>query len=169
MNMPLLKTILALGALCCTNLFSAHAGWSVGDTLPDLTAQQLVGKLPDSFKGKVVLVDFWASWCLPCAESFPVLEELHKKYSDQGLVILAVSTDEKRANMDKFLKKHVVTFSVVQDGAQKLVAQADANTMPRSFLVGRDGKIRFIHDGFRTHETKAQYIAEIESLLKEKP
>ena len=116
-----------------------------------------------------MLVDFWASWCLPCAESFPVMEELYKKYSDQGLVILAVSTDEKRANMDKFLKKHIATFSVVHDGAQKLVAQADANTMPRSFLVGRDGKVRFIHDGFRAHETKAQYIAEIESLLKEKP
>lgn len=169
MNMPLSKKIIALGALCCTALFSAHAGWKIGDAIPDLAAQQLEGKLPDSFKGKVVLVDFWASWCAPCAESFPVMEALHKRYQNQGLVILAVSTDEKRANLDKFLKKHAVTFAVVRDASQKLVAQADVVTMPMSFLVDRDGKVRFIHDGFRSSETKTKYIAEIESLLKDKP
>jgi len=166
MNTPLIKNVIAFGALSCAVIFSAHAGWKVGDPLPNLRAQQLEGELPDSVKGKVVLVDFWASWCGPCAESFPVMEELHKRYQDQGLVILAINTDEKRANMEKFLKKHSTSFIVVRDAAQKLVSQADAVTMPMSFLVDREGKVRFVHDGFRGNETKKKYITEIESLLK---
>ena len=169
MNMPLLKYLIALFALCCVPTFSAQAGWKVGDALPDLSQQQLEGDLPGSLKGKVILVDFWASWCGPCAESFPVMEELHKRYGEQGLVVLAVNADEKRANMEKFLKKRAVTFAIVRDAAQKLVAQADVTTMPMSFLVDRDGKIAFVHDGYRGGETKKKYISEIESLLKGQP
>jgi peroxiredoxin len=169
MNTLLLKKCSALLALGFVTLASAHAGWKVGDALPDLTTQNLEGKLPDSLKGKVVLVDFWASWCVPCAESFPVMEKLHQSYKDQGLVIIAVSTDEKSNDMQKFLKKHPATFAVVRDAAQKLVGLADASTMPTSFLIGRDGKIRHIHAGYRANETPKQYTAEIEALLKEKP
>jgi len=169
MNTLLLKKGSALLALSFITLASAHAGWKVSDALPDLGAQNLEGKLPDSLKGKVVLVDFWASWCVPCAESFPVMEKLHQSYKDQGLVIIAVSTDEKSNDMQKFLKKHPAAFVVVRDAAQKLVGLADASTMPTSFLIGRDGKIRHIHAGYRAKETPKQYTAEIEALLKEKP
>ena len=159
----------ALVGVLTLSLVVAQAGWKVGDVLPDLAAQKLEGKLPDSLKGKVVLVDFWASWCVPCAESFPALEELHQRYKDRGLVILAVSTDEERAKMEKFLKKHPVTFAVVRDAGQKLVAQADVSTMPTSFLVDAEGKVRFIHAGFHGEKTRKQYAEEIESLLKTKP
>jgi thiol-disulfide isomerase/thioredoxin len=169
MNTLLLKKLFALFALLLLIQASALAGWKIGDALPDLGAQGLEGKLPDSLKDKVVLVDFWASWCVPCAESFPVMEKLHQSYKDQGLVIIAVNTDEKPASMQKFLKKHAVTFTVVRDAAQKLVGLADAPTMPTSFLIGRDGKIRHIHAGYRASETPKQYTAEIEELLKEKP
>ena len=173
MNTPHLRNKLlkrvALVAVLCVLALVASAGWKANDALPDLTAQGLEGKLPDGTKGKVVLLDFWASWCQPCAESFPVLEELHKKYAGEGLVIIAVSADEKKADMEKFLKKRPVTFCVVRDAAQKLVAQADVNTMPTSFLIDRAGKVRFLHDGFHGAETKKKYVAEIETLLKEKP
>lgn len=159
----------ALVGVLTLSLVVAQAGWKVGDALPDLAAQKLEGKLPDSLKGKVVLVDFWASWCVPCAESFPALEELHQRYKDRGLVILAVNTDEERAKMEKFLKKHPVTFAVVRDAGQKLVAQADVSTMPTSFLVDAEGKVRFIHAGFHGAKTRKQYAEEIESLLKTKP
>ena len=66
----------------------ARAALNVGDMLPDLAGFKLEGKLPASLKGKVVILDFWASWCVPCAESFPVMEELQNQFKDRGLVIM---------------------------------------------------------------------------------
>ena len=141
----------------------------VGDSLPDLTSFKLEGKLPDSLRGKVVLVDFWASWCLPCAESFPVMNELHKEYGDRGLVIIAVSVDEKQKEMEFFIKKRPASFTVVRDAEHKLVGAFNPPTMPTSFLVDAKGKVRFLHKGFRAKETSKEYRTEIETLLKEKP
>ena len=112
--------IIAVAAMLAGTLLTANAALKVGDTLPDLATFKLEGKLPDALKGKVVIVDFWASWCLPCAESFPVLDELQKKYGDK-LVVIGVNVDEKAANMEKFLKKHAVSFTLVRDAGQKLV------------------------------------------------
>jgi thiol-disulfide isomerase/thioredoxin len=168
MNTLLLRKLITITAMLASSL-TVQAGWKVGDAFPDLTAQSLEGKLPGSLKGKVVLVDFWASWCVPCAESFPVMEKMHQSYKDQGLVVIAVNTDEKRTAMEKFLKKRAISFTVVRDAAQKLVALADAPTMPTSYLIGRDGKVRFVHTGFQSADTPKKYTAEIESLLKEKP
>jgi len=155
--------LLALGAGLC---FSALASLKPGDALPDLTQLKLEGKLPDSLKGKVVLLDFWASWCEPCKASFPVMEDLQKRFGSRGVVVIAVNVDEKAADMQEFLKKNAATFTVVRDAAQKLVAQAGINTMPSSFLIDQEGKVRFVHTGFRGDETKKKYEQEIESLLK---
>ena len=164
MNTSLLKK-LAVATLFAGAFFTAHAALKVGDTLPDLASFQLDGKLPDALKGKVVIVDFWASWCVPCAKSFPVLDELQKKYGDK-LVVLAVNVDEKAANMEKFLAKHTVSFTVVRDAKQKLVAVAEPQTMPTSFILDGEGKVRFLHSGFHGEDTRKEYISEIESLLK---
>lgn len=138
-----------------------------GDTLPALDSFKLEGKLPAKLKGQVVLLDFWASWCGPCKSSFPAMEALHKRYGGQGLTIVAVSVDEKREDMERFLKTANVSFTTVRDAAQKLVAAADVATMPTSFLVDRAGKIRFVHNGFHDAETVKKYQEEITLLLKE--
>jgi thiol-disulfide isomerase/thioredoxin len=145
---------------------SLAAGVKAGDSFPDLAGFKLEGKLPEGTKGKVVLVDFWASWCEPCKQSFPVMEELHKRYADRGLVIIAINVDENRPDMEAFLKKNVATFAVLRDANQKLVEKAGIATMPSSFLLDRDGKVRFTHTGFRGAETKKKYEEEIETLLK---
>ena len=163
MNTSLLKKQI-LAALLGGILFSANAALKVGDTLPDLAGFKLEGNLPESLKGKVVIVDFWASWCLPCAKSFPVLDELQKKYGDK-VVVLAVNVDEKAANMEKFLKKIPVSFAVARDGGQKLVSVVEPQTMPTSFIVDANGQVRFLHNGFRGEETRKEYLSEIESLL----
>ncbi len=164
MNTSLLKK-LAVATLLAGTFFTAQAALKVGDTLPDLASFQLDGKLPDTLKGKVVIVDFWASWCVPCAKSFPVLDELQKKYGNR-LVVLAVNIDEKAANMEKFLAKHAVSFTVVRDAQQKLVAVVEPQTMPTSFILDGEGKVRFLHSGFHGEDTRKEYISEIESLLK---
>ncbi len=164
MNTSLLKK-LTVAALLAGTFFTAQAALKIGDTLPDLASFKLEGNLPASLKGKVVLLDFWASWCLPCAESFPVMDELQKKYGDR-LVIIAVNVDEKAANMKKFLEKHPVSFTTVRDASQKLVAAAEPATMPTSFILDGDGKVRFLHTGFHGKDTRKEYIIEIGSLLK---
>jgi thiol-disulfide isomerase/thioredoxin len=165
MNTSLLRQITLAVALAAM-IFSAEAALKVGDNLPDLAGFKLEGKLPDTLKGKIVVVDFWASWCLPCAESFPVMEELQKKYGDR-VVILAVNVDEQAAKMEKFLTKHPVTFTVVRDASQKLVAVVEPETMPTSFILDGQGKVRFLHKGFHGEATRQQYLSEIESLLKQ--
>jgi thiol-disulfide isomerase/thioredoxin len=123
--------------------------------------------LPDSLKDKVVMIDFWASWCGPCKESFPTMNELSKKYSSQGLLIIAINVDERRADMETFLKNHPPSFLVVRDAAQALVDKTGINSMPSSFLLDRGGKVRFVHSGFHGDKTRKQYADEIESLLAE--
>jgi len=145
----------------------AQAGQlKVGDAFPDLAKFQFEGKLPGDLKGKLVLVDFWASWCGPCKASFPAMEELQQKYGAKGLVILAVNLDDKQSEMEDFLKKHPVTFPVVRDAAKKLVAAACIASMPTSFLLDGEGKVRAVHNGFHGEGTKKQYVSEIEGLLK---
>jgi thiol-disulfide isomerase/thioredoxin len=123
--------------------------------------------LPETLKGKVVLLDFWASWCEPCKLSFPVMEELRKRHAAEGLMIVAVSVDEHRADMQAFLKKQPASFTVLRDARQKLVEKVSVETMPASFLIDRQGKVRFVHAGFRGDETKKKYEREIELLLKQ--
>jgi cytochrome c biogenesis protein CcmG/thiol:disulfide interchange protein DsbE len=157
----------ALAGMAATLNFNLQAaGFKAGDDLPDLATLKLEGTLPNDLKGKVVLLDFWASWCEPCKASFPAMAELQKKYGAQGLVVVAVNVDEKRADMESFLKQNAASFAVVRDAAQQLVAQAGIATMPSSFLIDQAGKVRFVHAGFRGEESRKKYQQEIESLLK---
>jgi thiol-disulfide isomerase/thioredoxin len=159
---------LALGAGISIPPASAAPASAVkaGDKFPDLGSFKLDGKLPDTTKAKVVMVDFWASWCAPCQESFPVMEELRKRYAERGLVVIGVCVDEDRSDMEDFLKHNKVAFAVVRDASQKLVQHVGVETMPTSFLIDREGKVRFTHTGYRGPATKKQYEAEIEELLK---
>jgi thiol-disulfide isomerase/thioredoxin len=155
-------------ALSLASLSCLAAGLKVGDSLPDLGAYGLEGKLPGNLKGQVVMLDFWASWCAPCKQSFPVMDKLYKDNSGRGLAIVAVSVDERSSDMEKFLKKNPVSFFAVRDAGHKLVKEADVSTMPTSFLIDRSGKVRFVHSGFQGKTTAKQYQQEIEQLLNEK-
>ena len=159
---------LALGAGISIQPSGAAPAGTVkaGDKFPDLGSFKLDGKLPDTTKAKVVLVDFWASWCEPCKESFPVMEELRKRYAERGLVVIGVCVDENRSDMEDFLKHNAVGFAVVRDASQKLVERVGIATMPTSFLIDSEGKVRFMHTGYRGSATKKKYEAEIEELLK---
>ena len=163
-NKSVLATALALGVIAATTL-AADKGIKVGDSFPDLTGFALEGKLPKELKGKVVLVDFWASWCGPCKDSFPVMEELQTRFGAKGLVVLAVNLDDEAKTMNDFLKKHPVAFTVVRDARKQLVGSVNIKSVPTSFLLTADGKVASVHQGFHGQETRAQYLREIEELI----
>ena len=122
--------------------------------------------LLDSLHGKVVLVDFWASWCGPCLQSFPWMNDLHARHGGDGLVIVAVNVDQDRALADAFLKKIPPQFRVEYDAAGSLAQQFGVEAMPTSFLIDRVGRVRVRHAGFREkhREDREQQIVQ---LLKE--
>ena len=106
------------------------------------------------FKGKVVYVDFWASWCAPCAQSFPFLNKLHHDLKDQGLQIVGINLDEVPEDAQAFLAKFPPDFAVASDANQQCAKDFDVKAMPSSYLVDRDGVVRYVHYGFRPEEAK---------------
>jgi cytochrome c biogenesis protein CcmG/thiol:disulfide interchange protein DsbE len=159
------KLGVTFAALALIGSLGVAATLKEGDAFPDLAQYELEGKLPD-LRGKVVLVDFFASWCGPCNESFPVMEELHKKFAGRGLIVVAINLDKNKEDMADFLKLHPASFVIVRDASNKLVRQIKIPTMPSSFLIDQNGKVHAFHRGFRGEETRRKYNEEIEALLK---
>lgn len=137
---------------------------AVGGQLPNLNSLLPAADLPNT-SGKVVLVDFWASWCAPCKASFATLSRLHAKYASRGLVIIGIGVDDEEADFRKFAAKHNAAFSLAHDARHQAAERFNPTTMPTSYLVDRSGKIRHVHQGFKGARTEAEYIAEIEQLL----
>ena len=137
-----------------------------GRPAPDLRLPAADGTLValSALRGKVVLVDFWASWCAPCRKSFPALHELSEEFRARGLEVVAVNLDQQRKDADTFLVGRPRAFSVVFDQSGKSAEAFDVQGMPASFLIGRDGTIRFAHMGF-TDKVLEDYRREITQLL----
>ncbi len=145
----------------------ARADIHVGDSFPPLASAGLVGKPLPPTSGKVVLVDFFASWCAPCKASFPAYGRLNSEFAAKGLVIVAVSVDQVAADYDAFVKGLAPVFFVALDRDQRLVREAGVPTMPTSYLVDRAGRVRYIHPGFRGAETERALRTEIAGLVSE--
>ena len=152
-------------ALMATIPLGWAAGLQPGDTLPDLKSLQLEGTVPD-LSGKVVHLDFWASWCVPCRKSFPVLENLHKTYGSKGYVLIGVSMDERQSDMDRFLKKNPVSFATVRDAQEKLASKVRPPGMPTSYFFGPEGRLDSVHPKYEGEATRKKYVEIIERLLK---
>ena len=135
---------------------------------PDVAFQTADGptiRLAD-FKGKVVLVDFWASWCAPCKTSFPALDALYREYEPRGLQVLAVNIDERRRDADAFLADRPHHLLVLFDPKGASPLAFGVKGMPSSFLIDKSGTIRFTHMGY-SGNVDASYRQEITQLLAE--
>ncbi len=121
----------------------------------------------EAYRGRVVYVDFWASWCGPCRQSFPWMKAMHERHGNDGLVIVAVNVDAEKARADAFLRDFAPAFRVAYDSDGVLAREFKVQSMPSSYLIGRDGRARYLHRGF--HDAKReQYEKEIRELLAEK-
>lgn len=121
-----------------------------------------------SLRGKVVVIDFWASWCEPCRHSFPWLNAMQAKYADRGLVIIGVNVDRERAAAERFLREVPATFRIVYDPGGALAAHYDVPGMPSSYVIGPNGDIVGRHIGFR-NALRAERETELRTLLEVKP
>jgi cytochrome c biogenesis protein CcmG/thiol:disulfide interchange protein DsbE len=117
-----------------------------------------------AYKGKVVYLDFWASWCVPCRLSFPWMNQVQQVYASKGVVVIAVNVDRDRAQADEFLGQMPHNFRIVYDPSGKIAGQFNFKDMPTSVLIGRDGKQHFVHSGFFPAQ-EGEYTAHLESLI----
>ena len=117
-------------------------------------------------EGKVLLVDFWASWCTPCRKSFPWLNAMQQRHGGDGLLVLAVNEDNERSDAQRFLQQVPAEFAVLYDQAGALAQQYQLMGMPSSFLIDKKGQIRYRHIGFKQADI-AGYETQIRQLLAE--
>ena len=143
---------------------------AVGDAAPDC-ALSPIGESQNSdlsqYKGKVLYVDFWASWCGPCAKSFPFLNEMHNQLKDRGLQIVGVNLDENVDDAKAFLTKYPASFTVVADVSKQCAKDFDVKAMPSSYIIDRKGIVHHVHLGFRSGEAKELRVL-VEKLLSDK-
>jgi cytochrome c biogenesis protein CcmG/thiol:disulfide interchange protein DsbE len=140
---------------------------AVAEPAPDFTIPHSTGTTTlKELRGRVVYLDFWASWCTPCLRSFPWMNEMKAKYADRGLEIISVNLDQERVLAETFLQQVPASFTVVYDPAGELATRYGLKGMPTSFLIDRQGKLRYHHIGFLVKKQKV-YEAEIEQLLQE--
>ncbi|MGO9934421.1 MAG: TlpA family protein disulfide reductase [Steroidobacteraceae bacterium] len=118
-------------------------------------------------RGRVVYLDFWASWCGPCKQSFPWMQTLEDKYESQGFTIVAVNLDAHKSDAEKFLHQFKPTFDVRFDPQGELALLYKVQAMPSSVLIDRHGVLRFNHIGFRPID-ESVYEAQVRELLAEK-
>ena len=144
-----------LGVLLLGSSASALAV-TVGEAAPPLTAQDQLGDWHrlEQLRGKVVYVDFWASWCTPCRKSMPMLDRLQQRWPEE-LVVLGVNVDATRADALNFLKATPVKFPIVFDPQGHWAEQFAVPGMPAGFLIDRTGVVRHVHVGYRASELPA--------------
>ena len=133
---------------------------------PSFSTESIDGKRIslDDLSGKVVLVDFWATWCEPCKKSFPKYQELYVKYKASGLEIAAVSVDDEKGGIPAFAKSHGAKFPVGWDNGKKIADQYKPENMPTAYVIDKNGVVKFVHKGYHDGEEK-ELEKEIKSLL----
>jgi peroxiredoxin len=170
MNSLLLKRILKftlLMSLLITHGLSPAAGQD-STPAPDFTLKSRSGeniKLSE-LRGNVVMVNFWASWCGPCRQEMPLLQQLYERYQGMGFTLLGINVDEQPAAAQKMLKEIPVNFPILYDSSNKVSKQYQVKAMPSTFMVDRDGNIRYLHKGYKAGY-EDDYQQQIRALLKE--
>jgi peroxiredoxin len=160
-----LAGVVAVG-VCLPVLAAAGDAVEVGEPAPNFALKTLGGEnlRLSEYRGRVVLVNFWASWCGPCREQLPALQELHDRYERAGLKVLAVNVEEDRG--EAVAAAGGYTFPVLLDAEHRVSRRYDIGSMPVTLLIDRDGVLRYAHRGKRGSDNR-DYREELRGLLRE--
>ena len=160
------RHLIALAMFAAAGAASAKAAPNA--QAPDFTLRQIDGpnlRLGEQ-RGRVVLVNFWATWCGPCRVELPHLSRLHDKYRSSGLLLLGVNIDEDPTVAKALVSKMGLTFPVLLDSKKEVVGNYDLNAMPATVLIDRDGRVRHLHRGYK-EGVEVLYEQQVRALLKE--
>jgi peroxiredoxin len=163
------STVMVLLVAMCLVLGTSWAGAAVAPTAmaPDFTLHTLSGpnlRLQEQ-RGRVVMVNFWATWCSPCRQEMPQLNRLYEKYRASGFVLLGVNVDEDTRHAADVATKLGLKFPVLLDTDKAVSRAYDLNTMPSTVLIDRDGRVRYLHRGYLVGDEEL-YDKQIRDLLK---
>lgn len=153
-----------MGVLASFSVVAASDGKvAPGFSLPDASGSEVA---LSNYSGQVVLINFWASWCGPCRQEMPLLDELHQRYAPLGFTMLGVNVEEDSALADSFLKGMPVTFPILYDRKNTVSKLYDVIAMPSTVIVDRKGQVRYIHHGFEAGN-EHDYQDQIRALIRE--
>ncbi len=155
----------ALAALVLTGIVQAA---DAGGPAPAFTLAALTGQTAalSQYKGQVVMVNFWATWCGPCQQEMPLLDQMYKKYKMAGFTLIGVSVDKDPAPVKDLMARKPVSFPVLLDPANQVSKAYHVDEMPSSVIIDRKGEIRYIHRGYKPGDEN-EYQDRIRQLIKE--
>src|SRR5262245_11370008 len=159
----LLRALALAGALAVSSMVGASASLAPSFTLPSRAGDNVS---LDQLKGQVVMLNFWASWCGPCRQEMPLLDQMHKRYSALGFTLVGVNVEANTADAERWLKDTPVSFPVLFDRESKVSKMYDVNAMPSTVFIDRKGNIRYRHRGYKPGD-EGEYLNQIRALLKE--
>jgi peroxiredoxin len=162
-GMLLILAIVVAVAACTGPGSTVSRGIAEGNRARNFTLEAIDGGQVslDDYKGSVVLLNFWATWCPPCEAEIPALEAAYRAHKDEGLVILGIDVEESRAMVQPFVKDLEMTYPVLLDGNGKLVQEYRARGLPMSILLDRDGTIRVRHIGYLSAGQLETYLKDL--------
>jgi thiol-disulfide isomerase/thioredoxin len=149
-------------------ILASAAGAAVDPPAPDFNLPARGGSTIDlaQYKGQVVMINFWASWCVPCRQEMPLLDSIYKKYKPLGFTLLSVNVEPEQKDAESFLKQTPVTFPVVFDAKSKVSGLYNVQGMPTTVFIDRKGKVRLMHVSYKAGDENL-YMDQIRSLLRE--
>lgn len=149
--------------------FAVHASTvKPSEEAPDFTLKTLEGSnlRLEEYRGQVLLINFWASWCGPCRQEMPILDRLHQRYEDTGFAVWGVNVEGETAPAQKIVDKTNVTFPVLIDEGQLVSQLYELEAMPSTVVVDRDGVVRYVHRGYKPGD-EAKYVEVVKKLIRE--
>jgi peroxiredoxin len=121
-----------------------------------------------SLRGQVVMINFWASWCGPCRQEFPALDQIYRKYKPMGFTLVGINVESEKTDAERFLGQQSVSFPILFDPDNQVSGQYGVRAMPTTVLVDRQGRLRWVHMAFKPGD-EAKYVEQVRAALREQP
>lgn len=166
---PLPRQLLSLGLAACLLATAAASAAPLQGPAPDFTLKSAGGenlKLSE-FRGQVVLLNFWASWCGPCRQEMPALDELHRRYAPLGFTVLGVNVEQDPTQAMAMLRERPVSFPVLFDSGNTVSRLYQVSAMPSTVIVDRNGNMRYLHKGYQPGYEQ-RYLEQVRALIRER-
>jgi peroxiredoxin len=165
---PSLVKAFACSVITVLTLFGTAIVLAADTAAPDFTLPAKTGAAVQlsKYKGSVVMLNFWASWCGPCRTEMPLMDQIYKKYAAAGFVLLGVNVDTDSTDAQKFLSQVPVSFPIAYDRENKVSKMYDVAAMPSTVFIDRKGRVRQLHRGYKPGDEN-EYLSEIRALIRE--